>query len=249
MSNLRKVPIMRRAPLLFLLLLLAAAPATLAYNIVLKSGAILFAREKYTVKANKAIITLQNGTVVSYDLSQVDVPGTEKYNKENAGNVLTLETGMDKATMPRAVPTQPARTTLQDVIREKKISLGAAPPKSSQSESSSSAFQPVEPAVDQAFRKTLDGASIMQYRLVAYRGKVRLLATANTEEAVFNLLAASARVIADLSNHDKGINVDIVLTTSGGDSAGSFDMNPEHARQLVNGNITAADYFVRNVIL
>ena len=239
---------MRRTSLLFLLLLLAAAPAALAYNIVLKNGGILFAREKYTVKANKAIITLQNGTVVSYDLSQIDVPGTEKYNRENAGNVVTLETGMDRS-VPRSAPTAPARTTLQDVIREKKISLGAAPLKSSQSESSTSTFQPVEPAIDQAFRKILDGASIMQYRLTSYRGKVRLLATANTEEAVFNLLAATARAIADLANHEKGINVDIVLTTSGGDSAGTFDMNPEQARQLVNGNVTAADYFVRNVVL
>src|SRR5712692_10305602 len=88
---------MKRSLLLLLLLLLAFAPAALAYNIVLKNGSILFAREKYTVKASNAIITLQNGTVVSYDLDQIDVPATEKYNKENAGNVIAIETGDAKS--------------------------------------------------------------------------------------------------------------------------------------------------------
>jgi hypothetical protein len=234
--------------LLLLVLLLAAAPAALAYNIVLKDGSILFAREKYTVKANKAIITLQNGNVVSYALEQIDVPATEKYNKENPGNVIALETG-DAKTLPVPQTSTAPTTTLQDVIRKKKMTLGAPAPKKEQGDAGTSAFQAVEPAVDQAFHRIFDGASINQYRLAAYRGKVRLLATANTEEAVFNTLAAAARVLADLANHGKEVQVEIVLTTSGGDSAGSFEMNPEQARQIVNGNITAADYFLRNVIL
>jgi hypothetical protein len=228
--------------------LLFCAPALLAYNIILKNGGILFARDRYTVKGNKAIITLQNGTVVSYDLDQIDVPATEKYNKENPGNVIAIETG-DTKSLPVPVTTAAPKTTLQDIIRKRKMSLGTAPPKNGQSENAASAFQAVEPAVDQAFRKILDGASIMQYRLTSYRGRVRLLATANTEEAVFNILAASARALADLANRGKEVQIDIVLTTSGGDAAGSFGMNSEQARQLVNGNITAADYFIRNVVL
>src|SRR5262249_17076348 len=106
---------MRRFLLLFVLLLVPADPAARAYNILLKNKSIVFAREKYTVKGNKAIITLQNGTVVSYDLDQIDVPATEQYNKENPGNVVSLETGLDRvAPVPTAPP--PA-TTLQEVIR------------------------------------------------------------------------------------------------------------------------------------
>ncbi|HTD52120.1 MAG TPA: hypothetical protein VK780_03765 [Thermoanaerobaculia bacterium] len=239
---------MKRSLLLPVFLLLAFAPAALAYNIVLKNGSILFAREKFTVKANKAIITLQNGTVVSYDLDQIDVPGTEKYNKENAGNVIALETGGDRAA-PTPQSTAAPSTTLQDIIRKRKMTLGAAPPKKEQGDGTANSFQSVEPSVEQAFRRILDGASITQYRLASYRGKVRLLATANTEEAVFNTLAATARALSDLASHGKEINVDIVLTTSSGDSGGSFEMSPDQARQIVNGNINAADYFLRNVIL
>ncbi len=248
MSNLRKVSIMKRALFLFAVLLLAAAPAVLAYNIVLKNGSILFARDKYTVKGPKAIITLQNGTVVSYDLDQIDIPATDKYNRDNPGNVIAIETG-DARAIPVPVLSPQPKTTLQDVIRSRKMSLGATPSKSAQADTSASAFQSVDPVVDQAFRKILDGASIMQYRLTTYRGRVRLLATANTEEAVFNILAASARALADLGNHGKDMGVDIVLTTSGGEAAGSFEINGEQARQLVNGNITTADFFLKNVIL
>src|SRR5512143_3721574 len=67
-----------------------------AYNIKLKDGSIIFARSKYEVKGNKAIITLQNGTVTQIDLSTIDVPGTEQYNKENPGNVIALVQGEDK---------------------------------------------------------------------------------------------------------------------------------------------------------
>lgn len=239
---------MKRACSLLLLLLLAGTPTALAYNIVLKNGGILFAREKYSVKGKKAIITMENGTVVSYDLDQIDVPATEKYNRENPGNVIALETG-DARTLPVPAATNPPRTTLEDVIRNRKMRLGLPPPKNAQSGASASAFQAVDPTVEQAFRRILDGASITQYRLTNYRGRVRLLATANTEEAVFNILAASARALSDLANRGKQLEVDIVLTTSSGDAAGSFGMTPEQARQLINGNITAADFFIRNVIL
>jgi hypothetical protein len=233
--------------LLLLVLLLAFAPVALAYNIVLKNGSILFAREKYTIKATNAIITLQNGTVVSYPLDQIDVPATEKYNKENAGNVIALETGGDRAPTPQL--TAPPSTTLQDIIRKQKVTLGVAPPKKDQGEGGASSFQAVEPAIEQTFRRILDGASITQYRLATYRGKVRLLATANTEEAVFNTLAATARALSDLAKNGKEMNVDIVLTTSSGDSGGTFEMSPDQARQIINGNINTADYFLRNVIL
>src|SRR5262249_9216877 len=209
-------PLMRRFLLLFVLLLVAAAPAALAYNILLKNKSIVFAREKYTVKGNKAIITLQNGTVVSYDLDQIDVPATEQYNKENPANVAPGDAGRERVARVPTAP--PPATTLQEVIRRKNMTLGATAPKKEAGPAAAGAAQVVEPAIDQAFHRILDGASITQYRLAGYGGKIRLLATANTEEAVFNTLAAAARAVADLGNQGKETTIDIVLTTSGGDS-------------------------------
>ncbi len=238
-----------------LLLLLAAfafgAADSFAYSIKLKDGSIIFARMKYEVKGNKAIITLQNGTVTQIDLSAIDIPGTEQYNKENPGNVIAIQQGESKELNVPALKAPPT-VSLQEVIRQRKMRLGAPPAKSSQGTEAGSAqpsWQGVDPAVEGAFRKVLDGAAITQYRLASYRGKLRLLATTGSEEAVFSLLSASARAMADLPEKVRPAAVEIVLTTPTGESAGSFEMTPDQARQLVNGSISVADYFVKNVIL
>jgi hypothetical protein len=226
-----------------------ASGVALAYNIKLKDGSIIFARSKYEVKGNKAIITMQNGTVTQIDLATIDVAGTEQYNKDNPGNVIALVQGEEKdIKLPVLKP--PPTVSLQEIIRQRKTRFGAPPIKVSEAtEASSSSFQPVEMSVEGAFRRVLDGAAITQYRMTNFRGKIRLLATVNSEEAVFNMLSASARALAELIEKGKPTTVEIVLTTGGGDSAGSFEMTGDQARQLVNGNLSVADYFVHNVIL
>lgn len=229
----------------------------LAYNIKLKDGSIIFARAKYEVKGTKAIITMQNGTVTQIDLSLIDVPGTEQYNKDNPGNVIALQQGEEKdIRLPTLRP--PPTVSLQDVIRQRKTRFGAPPARSSEgteapaagaASAAGASWQPVDTVVESVFRRVLDGASMTQYRLTNFRGKLRLLATMNSEEAVFNMLSASARALADLLEKGKPTTVEIVLTTGSGDSAGSFEMSAEQARQLVNGNLSVADYFVKNVIL
>jgi hypothetical protein len=227
-----------------------SASAAFAYNIKLKDGSIIFARFRYEVKGTKAIITLQNGTVTQIDLSTIDIEGTEQYNKDNPGNVIAIIEAQPKeinAPVPRRVPT----VSLQDVIRQRKTRLNAPPEKTAQGseDGAGSSWQPVEPSVEATFRKVLDGAAITQYRIAAYRGKLRLLATANSEEAVFSMLSAAARALTDLLEKGKPSTVDIQLTTSAGEPAGSFEMSSEQARQLVTGSVSVADYFVKKVIL
>ncbi len=204
----------------------------------------------YEVKGTKAIITLPNGTVTQLDLDSIDIPGTEQYNKENPGNVIAIVPGEDKEIkLPVLKP--PPTYSLQEMLRQRKTKLGAPHAKSGGADTGTAgtSWQVPEPAVELAFRKVLDGAAITQYRLTTYRGRLRLLATTNSEEAVFNMLSASARALTDLQDKGKATVVEIVLTTPGGEAAGSFEMTPESARQLVNGTIGVADYFLRNVIL
>lgn len=228
-------------------LLLAAAPA-FAYVIKLKDGSLIFAKTKYTVKGDKAIVTLENGTVTSMKLDLIDVEGSEKYNKENFGNVVAIDTPDGRKPTPSAqAPVQPR---LQDYIRERKprMALPSQAEKSS-ADGSGPSFQPVDPNLQAAFAKVFDGAGISQYKLTNFRGKTGLLVTTNTEEAVFNALNAAARALSDPTSRGVAVTIHIVLTSSGGESAGAFDMSPEQARQLVNGQISAADYFVKNVAL
>jgi hypothetical protein len=235
-------------PVFAALVLAFAASPLLAYTVKLKDGSIIFARSKYDVRGKKAIITLQNGTVTSVDLDLIDVPGTDQYNKENLGNVLVIEPGTEKQPSVSNVPT-PATASLQDVIRRKKIALGAPTGRAGSEVNAATAQQQVDMQVEQTFRKVLDGANINQYRLTNSKGKVRFLATANTEEAVFNTVSAAARALAELGSRGKDVAVEIVLTTSSGESGGNLEMTPEQARLLVNGNVTVAEYYVKNVML
>jgi len=239
---------MRKSVLLGVLALVLAAAPAFAYVIKLKDGSLIFARTKYTVKGDRAIITLENGTVTAMKLDQIDVEGSEQYNKENFGNVVAIDT--PDSHKPTPAPNAPAPQRVQDYIREKKPRM-ALPSQADKpvADGSGPSFQPVDPNLQAAFAKVFDGAGISQYKLTNFRGKTGLLVTTNTEEAVFNAINAAARAMGDPTSRGVAITVHIILTTSSGDPAGTLEMSPEQARLLVNGQISAADYFVKNVAL
>jgi hypothetical protein len=220
------------------------------YVVKLKDGSLVFARTKYAVKGNKAIITLENGTVTQIDLDKVDLPGTDKYNAENFGNVIAIDTPQEKQPVP-SQPTPASPSSLRALVRQKRAGGQLAPKSQAPADPSNAeaqSWQAVDQGMQSAFSRVFEGAGISQFRLANYRGKTRLLATTNTEEAVFNTLSASARALADLASRGGASGLEIVLTTSSGEPAGSFEMTAEQARLLVNGSIPVADYFVKNVI-
>lgn len=242
---------MKRLFALALAALLLAAPA-LGYVVKLKDGTLIFARTSYTVKGTKAIITLENGTVTQIDVDKIDVPGTEEYNKKYGGNVIGLDTpnGNELAT-PQNTPVPV--NTLRDLIQKRQAQVKPLPtpnnPMTTDSSAANQAWGAVDQPVQLAFAKFFEGAGITQYRLLNYRGNLRLLTTANTEEAVFNALSAAARAVADLNGKGRDVTLEILLTTSGGEAGGTFHMTPAQARPLVNGQLPIADYFVKNVVL
>jgi hypothetical protein len=228
-------------------LLLAAAPA-FAYVIKLKDGSLIFAKTKYTVKGDKAIVTLENGTVTSMKLDLIDVAGSEQYNKENFGNVVAIDTPDGRKPTPG--PDAPAPARLQDYLKNKNPRMALPPTGADKAAGGSGpSFQEVDPNLQSAFAKVFDGAGISQYKLTNFRGKTGLLVTTNTEEQVFNALNAAARALSDPQTRGLSLTIHIILTSSGGESAGTLDMSPEQARQLVNGQVSAADFFVKNVAL
>jgi hypothetical protein len=235
--------------LLALLSTFLLCSAASAYVIKLKDGSLIFAKMKYTVKGDRAIITLENGTVTAMKLDQIDVEGSDKYNAENFGNVVAIDTPDGRKPTPIA-SAGPASPKLQDYIKDKRPRMGLpAPGDKAGADGSGPSFQAVDANLQTAFTKIFDGAGITQYRLTNFRGKTGLLVTANTEEQVLNALSAAARALSDPASRGVPTTIKIVLTTSSGEVAGTLDMSPEQARQLVNGQISAADYFVRNVEL
>jgi hypothetical protein len=237
----------RKSLFLAVFALVFAASSALGYVIKLKDGSLIFARTKYTVKGEKAIITLENGTVTAINLDQVDVEGSDKYNKENFGNVVAIDTPDSRK--PTSAPNAPAAPRLQDYIREKKPRMALPSQEKPSADGSGPSFQPVDMNLQSAFAKVFDGAGITQYKLTNFRGQTGLLVTTNTEEAVFNALNAAARALSDPASRGAAVTIRIVLTSSGGESGGTLDMSPEQARQLVNGQVSAADFYVKNVAL
>src|SRR6266542_3722670 len=110
-----------------LLALLIIAPALLAYVVKLKDGSLVFARTPYTVKGKNAIITLENGTVTQIDLDKIDVPGTEKYNRENFGNVIAIDAPQEKV-FQAPTPVAQSKSTLEALVRQRRDRLGLPTP-------------------------------------------------------------------------------------------------------------------------
>jgi hypothetical protein len=234
------------------LALLLAAPALFAYVVKLKDGSLVFARTPYTVKGTRAIITLENGTVTQIPLEKVDVPGTDKYNRENFGNVIAIDTPQEKV-FQLPTPAPQSKGALQEMIRKKRGQLGMptpGPPSagSASGAASSDSTQSIDPILQSTVAHVFEGAGITQYRLTSSRGKTRLLATASSEQAVFNTLSAAARAIQEAATRGRSALVEIVLSTSSGEPAGTFQMNPMQAKLLVDKGVTIQDYFVKNVV-
>jgi hypothetical protein len=241
-----------RIPLAFAFLaLLLLAPALLAYVVKLKDGSLVFARVPYTVKGTRAIITLENGTVTQIPLEKVDVPGTEKYNRENFGNVIAIDTPEEKV-FQLPTPAPRSKSSLGDMVRQRGGNLGLPTPGPASSGSgtarSSDFTQSVDPILQSALSHVFEGAGITQYRLTSNKGKTRLLATASSEQAVFNTLSAAARAISEAAVRGRTASVEIVLSTTSGEPAGTFEMTPMQAKLLVDRGVSVQDYFIKNVI-
>jgi hypothetical protein len=238
----------RRAGIAIATLVLLASSA-FAYVVKLKDGTLVFARAPYTVKGTQAIITLENGNVTQIALDKVDVPGTVKYNRENFGNVVAIEAPEER---PKILPTAPPRSNnpLGDLIKQRGTRMGLPTPGPAPAASSAgSASGEVDPIHKTVFTQVFQGAEISTFRVTNARGRTRILATADSEQAVFSTLSASARAVRDAVARGRSEPVEIYLTTLSGESAGSFEMTPEQAKLLVDRNLTVQEYFVRNVIL
>lgn len=237
--------------MLALLTFLLVSSALFAYVVKLKDGSLVFARAPYTVKGTRAIITLENGTVTQIDVEKIDVPGTVKYNRDNFGNVIALDTPQEKV-FQLATPVPQSKNPLQDLIRQRRGNLdrptpGSAAPQAGSAVGPSETSQP-DPIVQAAFSRIFEGTGLTQYRVTNNRGKTRLLANVNSEQAVFNTLSASARAIVEAAERGRSGNVEVVLTTGSGEPAGTFEMTPAQAKLLVDRGMTVQDYFVKNVI-
>lgn len=260
-----------RPALLALLALLAAASlllASAAYTIVLKDGHTLVAKEKYTVKNGRAIITLLNGTQTFVPVDQIDVPKTEQANKLGLGTgVLVPGSPQDVGT----VPAQPRKDeTLADLIHKQ----GAGP----RDVPSNKRPQKDQPAVAGKLVKTKAGfndlsafprkpyshvdvsAQLQQFfhaqgfdGVEIWEGtqadRPLIEITASSEGTVFKALTTAANGLLQVRSAfpNRVSAFEVLLSTTARERAGQFELTPEMATDLVSKKVDVTAFFVKNV--
>ena len=228
----------------FLFSALAALPAG-AYVVVLKDGSKLFGKEKYTIRKDFAVFTLENGNVAEVPMAKVDVAATDKYNQENVGNVLVLDT-------PSAKVLETPKTTSTDRKNlSRYIQSHFNQPQAPRKQGVASVLKTPPPAeiadplvIREAIR-ILEGAGVTQYKL---QQGPKVVLIADQEDAVFKGISAAARLAQDLTSMGKASALEVEIVSSNGSDGGRFRMTPESIKGLTDGTMTASEYFVQNVI-
>jgi hypothetical protein len=232
---------------------LLAAGGAFAYVVVMKDGSKVFARTRYSVKGSNAIITLENGNITQIPVSQIDVPGTDRYNKENVGNVIAISTPEEKELQtPQA--TGKKRENLEQFIQQRKQQELTAPPAQPARTAAPAPTAPGSapaggttgtPLIDREAEAIFTEANITQYRLSP---GPRVAIIASEEDAVFRAINAAAKLIVSLGSAGKATALDVSIVSASGEDGGKFKMTPDNARGLTEGSETASEFFVKRVI-
>ena len=254
---------------LFVLTVLLTAAVLLAatgYTIILKDGSNLVAKEKYTVKDGKAIITLLNGTQTFVRADQIDVQRTDAANRLGLGtSVLIPGSPQDIGT----VPAQPRRDeTLADLIHQK----GAGPrdvpgnrrdkeqPVSGRLLKTKAGYDDLSTLTRKPYTHADITAQLQQFfhaqgleGIEIYEGtqgdRPLIEITTNSEGSVFKALGIAANALLQIREASPGrvTAFEVLLTIPGRERAGQFVLTPEMAAELVSKQVDVTAFFVRNV--
>ncbi len=244
---------------LVILVLVPAALLAADYVIYTKDGQRIPARDKPVVQGNRLVFRTPLGAQQSMALADYDEVRTMKANQEGMGGAYVLG---DPSTTKVIPDTTGKKPSLSDYIRQNKKIMRSPQSDAPAAESDpgarlSAALKASESggggAVDlqmmNTFNLAFESAGIRGVRLISIPQGVRLQVITETEQQVFGAIAAAARGLKESRALGKSLDkVDMYLATSGGESAGRFEISPEDAEALVTGRTTPSKFFVASVI-
>jgi len=249
---------MRRLLLICLVLLTAAsAAAAEGYVVILKNGHRIRASAPLDIQGELAMITLVSQTVTSIPVDQVDLIATERYNQLGLGNALTIDE-LDILS-PTPTPTLPPRPNLGSIAS---IEAGARAVLGTSVTPSPTAtpgimLQPyiygnenVEDALFQIFDQR---HMYLQFRTSAGTRPDYLFiqVVTNNQRDVFQALDVACEaysIIHELQPDVAPKAMELEMITSVGKPAGTFRIFPDQAHELAAGEVSAAQFYVKNVI-
>jgi hypothetical protein len=247
-----------------LAVLVLAADEASAYVIFLKDGSRIEAKEKPTAQGSKWVFVISSGNRQSILASEVDEKKTEEFNKLGLGDSYLLSEEKEK-TIQQGSARKP---TLSEFIKDNKKSdmrgipgaggepsqksAGTAPAAARKAvpapASLGSAVQ-VDSVISEAFTRALEGAGVRGARVTPAGAGLRVQAITENEQQVFAAIGAAARGLKESRASGRSVDkVELFLASATGENAGKFKISPEDAEALLNGKVSAAKYFVANVI-
>lgn len=250
-----------------LIVVLAAAlvpSAAFAYKIHFKNGSTIDARSKYQVQGGQAVITLPNGTVTRYPLSEIDVDKTEAANRVNYGTATVIDT--PNATPPP--PVAPSQGGLGRLINRQGAAQPAAPvrrqeaaaPAPGRTTKTASGHADLaqlvaKPYPDYELTSSIQelfrarGAAQLKVQTGTRGDRVFLEIATNSEGSVFQALETSAGALLGVRERFPGkvAAFEILMVTQAGERAGQFVLTPPLAEQLASKKVETAAFFVENV--
>jgi hypothetical protein len=256
-----------RLPLLsatvLVLVVLAPFPADATYVIYTKEGQRIEARDRPVIQGRRVVYLTPLGTSQTIALDEWDQARSDKANREGLGGAYVLDNPDDKASaLPNPETKQPS---LSEYIKQHGRTLDADRPESRPGEivsqretraartgagkAAEAPLAVVDPVVNDAFMRALDGSNVKGVKLGALPSAVRVQAVTENEQQVFLALVAAARGLKESRAAGKPLEkVEVIFAASNGEAAARFDVSPDDAEALLNGRISPSKYFVSRVI-
>lgn len=254
-------------PLAVLALALLAGPLAAEYVIYLKDGSTVVAREKYTVKDGRAIIVLPNGTQTFVKVSEIDVPRTDRVNRDGSVGNTVLLPGDPRPVTPPVDPNRKEKT-LKDLIASREAAPRELPANRRTKEEvtpgrigktragfTDFSTLPRNPyphlevisALQQFFRE--QGIGPVEIYEGTQGDRPLLELSTNSEASVFKALSTAANALIHIRDlHPQRVAAfEVLMTTPARERAGQFVLTPQMAEDLVAKRVEVSSFFLQNV--
>jgi hypothetical protein len=233
------------------LALLLAAPLA-AYTIYFKDGRTVNTKGKPRIVNGLAVVTLQSGTVASFDPADIDQKKTEEMNRQDLGAAVIIEQGRG---MPQATPpTQREPQSRLSELAARDVGPRDQPVTRRPAASTGRAAAASIPYGDAAIAAELSQFFLGQKAeaveiLQGSQGRPLAHVTTSSESAVFRALFTSANALLQVrGRHPQKVDgLELVMVMPNGERAGQFTLTPDMAEDLVAKRVTLVSFFLNNV--
>ncbi|MBW3670573.1 MAG: hypothetical protein KY432_02745 [Acidobacteria bacterium] len=235
---------MRNTLMIAISILLAASALAADYTVVLRDGTTYKATEKWKVVDGQALITLEGGTQIRLDPRLIDVDRTEQANRLGLGDARLIKVE------ERTPAAQPQQRSLGSVTTLRRDDQDKPPTTETSRPSIEATPLPSAAAVSKEtvskFQRAYDNVGLFGAKVEPIRDDaLRISLTTNNEDEVFKAISATAFMI---SNLDEIEQVQLLMATLNGGSAGKFEMSRTDAKALTGKHISWQSYYVQKVL-